>query len=98
MTGKLLDRLERFLEQRAMAPSRFGRLVCGDPRLVFDLRRGRRPSTELTVRIDQAIRKIPEVEGQVLQKREITDARFATFHDHLHFYSGTYRPRPNARQ
>jgi hypothetical protein len=39
----LLPIVERHLRAHALAPSRFGRLVAGDPRFVFDLRRGREP-------------------------------------------------------
>jgi hypothetical protein len=39
----LLTTVERHLRRAAMPPSRFGREVAGDPRFVFDLRRGREP-------------------------------------------------------
>lgn len=39
----LLLTVERHLRSTAKAPSRFGREVAGDPRFVFDLRRGREP-------------------------------------------------------
>jgi hypothetical protein len=39
----LLLIVERHLRRSAKAPSRFGRDVAGDPRFVFDLRRGREP-------------------------------------------------------
>lgn len=48
----LLYDVERFLRQTQIAPTRFGRDATGDPRFVFDLRRGRepRPSTVARVR------------------------------------------------
>lgn len=48
----LLHTIERCLRSQKIAPSRFGREAAGDPRLVFDLRRGRepRPATEARVR------------------------------------------------
>jgi hypothetical protein len=48
----LLTMVERHLRREAVAPSRFGREAAGDPRFVFDLRRGRepRPATEARVR------------------------------------------------
>jgi hypothetical protein len=48
----LLYDIERFLRQSQIAPTRFGREATGDPRFVFDLRRGRepRPCTEARVR------------------------------------------------
>lgn len=50
-TMSLLIAVERHLRRKSMAPSRFGREVTGDPRFVFDLRRGRepRPSTHQRV-------------------------------------------------
>jgi hypothetical protein len=42
----LLLTVERHLRRQAVAPSRFGREVAGDPRFVFDLRRGREPRPE----------------------------------------------------
>jgi hypothetical protein len=48
----LLTTVERHLRRVSVAPSRFGRDAAGDPRFVFDLRRGRepRPATEARVR------------------------------------------------
>ena len=45
-------RVEHFLQRTGMAPARFGRNAVRDPRLVFDLRRGRqlRPATERRIR------------------------------------------------
>ena len=37
----LLRRVEEHLKRHRMPPSRFGREAVGDPRFVFDLRRGR---------------------------------------------------------
>lgn len=47
----LLLTVERHLRRTAVPPSRFGREVAGDPRFVFDLRRGRepRPATQQRV-------------------------------------------------
>lgn len=39
----LLPVVERHLRAHAIPPSRFGRMATGDPRFVFDLRRGREP-------------------------------------------------------
>jgi len=43
----LLREVEKFLRQNDTPATRFGREAVGDPRFVFDLRRGRdpRPST-----------------------------------------------------
>ena len=40
---ELLEQIETYLAMQRMPPSRFGRLVVSDPRLVADLRLGRRP-------------------------------------------------------
>jgi len=48
----LLREVEKFLSQNDTAPIRFGRDAVGDPRFVFDLRKGRdpRPGTVARVR------------------------------------------------
>lgn len=52
MAANLLRAIETGLHAAGMKPSRFGRLAANDPRLVFDLRRGRqlRQDTERRVR------------------------------------------------
>ena len=47
----LLGEIESVLRLSRMAPSRFGREVAGDPRLVFDLQRGRSPGPQLANRV-----------------------------------------------
>lgn len=47
----LLYEVEKFLRQTQTAPTRFGRDVIGDPRFVFDLRRGREPRVETIRRV-----------------------------------------------
>lgn len=47
----LLMAVERHLRTRAVSPSRFGRQVSGDPRFVFDLRRGREPRPATAARV-----------------------------------------------
>ena len=47
----LLKSVERHLRRQAVAPSRFGREVAGDPRFVFDLRRGREPRPATAARV-----------------------------------------------
>lgn len=48
----LLPLIETFLRQNDMPPTRFGRSSARDPRLVFDLRRGREPGARLTRRVE----------------------------------------------
>lgn len=47
----LLLAVERHLRRSDLAPSRFGRDVAGDPRFVFDLRRGREPRAATAKRV-----------------------------------------------
>ena len=48
----VLVEIERYLAQAHVTPTRFGRMAARDPRLVDDLRKGRRlrPKTEARVR------------------------------------------------
>lgn len=55
----LLMKVERYLRQAEMTPSRFGRAVAGDPRLVFDLRKGREPRPEMAARLTAFIAAQP---------------------------------------
>lgn len=45
-------KIETFLRDSEMTPTRFGRLAVGDPRLVHDLRRGREPGDRMTARVE----------------------------------------------
>ncbi len=47
----LLREVEKFLRQGDLAPTRFGREVVGDPRFVFDLRKGRDPRPRTVARV-----------------------------------------------
>lgn len=47
----LLREVENFLRISKIPPARFGRDVMGDPRFVFDLRRGREPRARTIDRI-----------------------------------------------
>lgn len=51
----ILSKVENFIKSRRMAPTRFGREVAQDPRLVFDLRRGREPGAKLCRKIEAHI-------------------------------------------
>jgi 2,4-dienoyl-CoA reductase-like NADH-dependent reductase (Old Yellow Enzyme family) len=48
---QLLREVEKYLRTNAVAPTRFGRDVLGDPRFVFDLRRGREPRPRTVKRV-----------------------------------------------
>lgn len=40
---EILEQIEAYLAANRVSPSTFGRQAAGDPRLVFDLKQGRRP-------------------------------------------------------
>ena len=48
----LIRDIERFLRRTGLAPTTFGRLAAADPRLVFDLRKGREPRKGLRLRVE----------------------------------------------
>lgn len=47
----VLLEIERWIKARGMPPTRFGKQSVGDPKLVFDLRSGRDPSSKVAARI-----------------------------------------------
>lgn len=47
----LLREIEKFLRRSETPPTRFGREALGDPRFVFDLRRGREPRPDTIRRV-----------------------------------------------
>ena len=47
----LLREVEKFLRRSDVPPTRFGREAVGDPRFVFDLRRGRDPRPGTIARV-----------------------------------------------
>ena len=51
MQSELLIRIEHHLAATGVAPTRFGRMVVGDPRFVQDLRAGRNPRDRTIARV-----------------------------------------------
>ena len=47
----LLREVEKFLRRFDVPPTRFGREALGDPRFVFDLRKGRDPRPDTIQRV-----------------------------------------------
>jgi hypothetical protein len=47
----VLIQIEKFLRKSGMSATEFGQRVARDPRLVFDLRKGREPGTRMSARI-----------------------------------------------
>jgi hypothetical protein len=52
MSTQLLRRIERYLYVSRTSPTTFGREAVRDPKLVFDLRRGRQARRPLTARVE----------------------------------------------
>jgi hypothetical protein len=48
----LARRIELYLKRSGLRPTTLGRLAARDPRLVFDIRRGREPRPTLARRLD----------------------------------------------
>lgn len=48
----LIRKIEAFMRRTKMPQTRFGRLAARDPRLVDDLRNGRRPGSRLEKRVE----------------------------------------------
>lgn len=53
----LLRTVERFLQRTGMPATKFGRMAVSDPRLVFDLRRGREPRRRMVSRVEHFMNK-----------------------------------------
>ena len=51
----LLPKIDRFLRDTQMPPTKFGRLAVRDPRLVGDLKRGRDPGPAMVARVEAFI-------------------------------------------
>ena len=56
--GITLTEIETVLRERQVAPSRFGRGALNDPRLVFDLRRGRRLTPANAARVRAYVQRL----------------------------------------
>ena len=56
----LLRRIETFLSRSATTPARFGREAMGDPRFVFDLRKGREPRPATVRRVAEWLARAEE--------------------------------------
>jgi hypothetical protein len=48
----LLRKIEQFIHEFQIPPTRFGRQCVRDPRLVFDLRLGREPGDRVRIRVE----------------------------------------------
>jgi homoserine dehydrogenase len=50
------ETVEKFITEREMTPTQFGKQFAGDPLFVFQLRDGREPRTQTRQRILEAIK------------------------------------------
>lgn len=57
---EMLWEVKRYLQRTGMPPTRFGRLVVNDPRLVGDMERGRQPGKRVKQRVRAFIAAHPE--------------------------------------
>lgn len=64
-----LGEIESALQKSGMAPSRFGRMALNDPRLVFDLRRGRRLGADNARRVQGCLQQLAGGAAQVQVER-----------------------------
>lgn len=60
----LLRAVEKFLRENSIPATRFGRESVRDPRLVFDLRRGREPGDRIRRRIEHFMNTYRRSPGQ----------------------------------
>lgn len=60
MHMSMLRKIELYLKETAMPPTRFGRLAVNDPRLVGDLKNGREPGSRIVARIEAFLARDPE--------------------------------------
>ena len=60
----LLRSIEIFLREHDIAATRFGRDCVRDPRLVFDLRRGREPGERIRRRVEHFMNTYRRSAGQ----------------------------------
>jgi len=51
----LLSRINRYLGESGIPPTKFGRMAVNDPRLVGDLQRGRRVGRSIVARVEALI-------------------------------------------
>lgn len=51
LSAQFLNQIETYLATTGMKPTVFGREVMGDPKFVFDLRKGRSPSLRTIERV-----------------------------------------------
>lgn len=49
------DEVEKFISEKEMTPTQFGKLFAGDPLFVFQLREGREPRSQTRNKISAAM-------------------------------------------
>ncbi|MDF0540811.1 hypothetical protein PX699_00515 [Sphingobium sp. H39-3-25] len=61
---EIIEAIDAFLLRHSMAPSRFGRLVTGEPQLLDSIRKGRSPSLNVLEKIRDFIRETDAAHAQ----------------------------------
>lgn len=61
----MLRVVEKFLRENDIAPTKFGRIVASDPRLVLDMRMGREVRKPMQKKITQYIKSYGQAEGHL---------------------------------
>lgn len=69
---RFLDQCESFRIEFGLSASRFGRLACRDPNLLYDLRQGRAPSSRIVSRVDGFIRRARDEHQRALNETKGT--------------------------
>lgn len=54
-TNEFLKKVERFIAEKGLTPTAFGRLYAGDPNFIFDIRSGRVPRKKKIAAVMAAI-------------------------------------------
>ncbi len=55
----MLIKIDRYLREHRMPPTRFGRLAVNDPRLIGDLKRGRELGPRVRARVEAFLAQAP---------------------------------------
>jgi len=74
MHMSMLRKIEIYLKETAMPPTRFGRLAVNDPRLVGDLKNGREPGSRLVARVEAFLARGPENQARKEQNAKKRDS------------------------
>jgi hypothetical protein len=63
----LLERIEKYLKDRHISATRFGRRAVGDPRFVLDLRQGRKPRRRTLERLEAYLQSVESTDPDCIK-------------------------------